>query len=831
MYHPEIIGIKASAGSGKTYQLSLRYLNLLNSLKEPSRENLSRIVAITFTNKAAAEMKERILLFLKEIAFETPHGKDLSKKTSISPYLAKKWIDVIILNYSDFHVRTIDSLLFAILKGLSFELGIKSDSDVVFNMENVLEQGFDVLLTNLAKEKSLWDSVITTYLEIDAKDGFYPEPYLKKRLFELYPKIDDNTKVPDMDFSKLKELEEELKSAYEEFYSVYEELKTALNGRTFRNLSKDIELEKLIEKSFLEKDTTELFKKNKGSDENIKKLEKVLNPLKKKVEEYIDVIGSFLPVLKVGGYVSFLKRLKKSVDEICKREGIILGGDEWSKRVLDEMEKEGTPPLIYAHFASKFSHFLFDEFQDTSRIQWDGLYVLLEDILSQGGSLFLVGDTKQAIFRWRGGDWSIFNEIFKQRYFPFVDNKETFVLDKNYRSNANLVKFFNKLFEPLSNEDFVRDKIAPLCLGKNSPDKIYKEFAKEVSSAFFDHKQKPTKTEEKGKINIYQVEGNKEEIQAKVKEVFIREIKKVWDENSDNDSKIAVLVRSHREAEDIASWLFELNIPVVTEKGLKLQVSGVVKGILSLLYYLYTKNEVFLYGFLSSNLLKNGPLNEDHLLRGWIDGSFLNWKQEVDNICNKLRPYVNRRSPYELLWEVMQTLSLFERLDSDLTSHRAFVERLMEVTHDFEVKEGPSLAKYLEFWEAGGLEERISLPENIDAVRILTIHKAKGLEFSVVFIPFTDWRIKDNAPIDKHNDKLVYLSGTLSEELQYVKYTLWAKEIQELLNLFYVAITRAEEELHLFVTCPKGGGLKPISHIVKQLIKEAGVEGLVKVVE
>ena len=827
MDHPEIIGIKASAGSGKTYQLSLRYLKLLSSFQKQSRENLSRIVAITFTNKAAAEMKERILLFLKEIALKTSHGGDLSEKTGIPPASAREWIDVIILNYSDFQVRTIDSLLFAILKSLSFELGIKSDSDVVFNMENVLEQGFDVLLTNLKKEKLLWDSAITTYLEIDAKDGFYPEPYLKKRLFKLYPKIDDGTKVPDMDVTKLKKLEEELKSAYEEFYSVYKELKTALNGSIFRNLSKDIELEKLIEKSFLEKDTPELFKKNKGSDENKEKLKNVLDSLKNKVKEYLDVMST----LKVGGYVSFLKRLKKSVDEICRREGIILGGDEWSKRVLDEMEKEGTPPLIYAHFASKFSHFLFDEFQDTSRIQWNGLYVLLEDVLSQGGSLFLVGDTKQAIFRWRGGDWSIFNEIFKTIYFPCVENKKTFVLDKNYRSYSHLVEFFNKLFEPLSNEDFVRDKIAPLCLGQKSPHKIYKEFAKEVSSAFSKHEQNPTKTEKKGKINIYQVEGNKEEIQAKVKEVFIREIKRVWDENSGKDSKIAVLVRSHVEAEDIASWLFELNIPVVTEKGLKLEVSGVVKGILSLLYYLYTKKEVFLYGFLASNLLKNGPLNEDRLLRGWIDGSFLNWEQEVDNICKKLRPYINRRSPYELLWEVMQTLSLFERLDSDLASHKPFVERLLEVSHDFEVKEGPSLAKYLEFWETGGLEERISLPENIDAVRILTIHKAKGLEFSVVFIPFTDWRIKNKAPIDKHNDQLVYLSSNLSEELQNVKYTLWAKEIQELLNLFYVAITRAEEELHLFVTCTKDKGLKPISHIVKQLIKEAGVEDLVKVVE
>jgi len=171
----EIIRIKASAGSGKTYQLALRYLKLLKNLKYPGPQNLRKIVAITFTNKAAWEMKSRIVRFLKEIALNTEHGQNLARDTSLSPEEAAAWLETILHNYSDFYVRTIDSLLFTILKGLSFELGIKPDLTVLFETGQLYDTAFDKVLANLKNNQNLWEQALDTFFKIDQKKGFYPE--------------------------------------------------------------------------------------------------------------------------------------------------------------------------------------------------------------------------------------------------------------------------------------------------------------------------------------------------------------------------------------------------------------------------------------------------------------------------------------------------------------------------------------------------------------------------------------------------------------------------------------------------------------------------------
>ncbi|MDQ7032682.1 MAG: UvrD-helicase domain-containing protein [Desulfonauticus sp.] len=823
MQGPEIIGLKASAGSGKTYNLALRYLTLLHHLQTPDKNNLRKIVAITFTNKAAAEMKERILLFLKQIAFNTKQGQILYKATGICPHKAKQWVETIILNYSDFQVRTIDSLLFAILKGLAFELDIKSESDVVFNQEDVFEQAFNVLLKNLTQNKNLWEQALKTYLEIDDQKGFYPEYKLRERLFEIYPQIDDNVNTYQMDLKEFQHAEKELIKTYNKFYSVYNKLKTKLNANLIgKSITATLEPKKIIEKKFLQRNPSELFKKNQGSEKEKKEFEHVFIMLKEKAEIYSSYLSKSA-FSKVGGYVAFLKQLRTIIKNICQKEGLILGGEEWTRIILKEMQKQGLPPLIYAHFAAKFSHFLFDEFQDTSRLQWDGLYFLLEDVLSKGGSLFLVGDTKQAIFSWRGGDWTIFEEIFNSKQqFPCVTNKKQQTLTKNYRSHPDLVDFFNTLFEPLTNVNFVQEHIAPYCLGSNSPVQHRQQFAQDITSAFANHKQVPhLSSQTKGIVKIYKLRGNKEELENKVKKVFIEQIKKIWDKQGQTqETPIAILVRKHEEAATIASWLFAENIPVITEQGLKLKVSNIVKGLLCFLYYLYDQNdEIALYGFLASNLYPDTPKDETELLQTWTSDQIDYWKTKINNLAKKLKPYLNRRSPYELLWAIMDNLSLSTRLQKELVSHKVFVEKLLEVTHEFEVKQGPSLAKYLEFLEQGGLEQRISLPENIQAIQILTIHKAKGLEFPIVFIPFTDWRIQTKPQIAKYNNYLVYLGKHLSDELTDFKFQRTAKEAQELLNLFYVAITRAKQELYLFLTCPSTKqGRQPLSVWIEKMI-------------
>ncbi len=843
MSKPVLIRIKASAGAGKTYQLSLRFLELLKEFSPPHPKRLRSIVAITFTNKAAAEMKERILRFLKEIALDTPFGTALSAKTGLSPEEASAWLETIIYNYSDFQVRTIDSLLFTILKGLSFELNLRPDSKVSFSIDRPFEEAFSSLLARINEDlRQLWEEILETYLAIDGRGGFYPEAGLKWRLKGLLPKISDNIKKKKLDKKIIKEAESSVREAYREFFVHYCELKPYFKKNIFR-LSENIDPLSLYAKKFLNKDVEELFKKgalNKVPSEKLKAFKDAFKELKKRLEDLKEAYAQRAFVC-VSGYVPMLRRLRNEIEDICRRQGIIFS-EHWTRLVLQEIRKEGTLPLVYSHLGASVSHFLFDEFQDTSVPQWEALFPLFENALSEGGSLFVVGDVKQAIYRWRGGDWSLFKNLFK--LFPQIEIPEDRVIGENYRSHICLVSFINTLFVPLTDKRVVSEKIAPLVLGEHPLQDVYFGFAKSISQSFAEYIQTPTEVRgHKGCIfKIYIKEAPKEELRQSVKRKLIEEIGKEWERRKSIKDKvpIAVLLRSNKEAEEVACWLLEAGFPVVTENVLRLGASSVVKGLISFLSYLYEpQNTLALYGFLASGLLPHGPKDEKELFNGWILGDWLRWEAKARDIAGKLRPFANRRAPYELLYALLEELDIFSRLKTDLASHKVFVERLLEVSHQFELEEGPSLSKYLAFWEEGGLEERVGLPENISAIRVLTIHKAKGLEFPVVFIPFTDWYVRDRTPIDVHEGYLVHLKKIetdeykipLPDELERRRLSIIAAEAQELLNLFYVAVTRAKEALYLYLTLPKKGNLKPLSVWVKTLFEESSLSCLVQPLE
>ncbi len=843
MAKPALIRIKASAGAGKTYQLSLRFLKLLKELSPPHPKRLRSIVAITFTNKAAAEMKERILLFLKEIALETRFGAALSAETGLSSDEASAWLETIIFNYSDFQVRTIDSLLFTILKGLSFELGIKPESKVSFSIDRPFEEAFGRLLTRVNEDlRKLWEETLETYLVIDGKGGFYPESGLKWWLKVLLPKIKEGIKKRELDNKIIEEAESLVRDAYGRFYAYYSELKPYLNKKVLK-LSEELDLTSIYTRDFLNKDVEELFRKGalkKVHPKKIKAFIEALEELKKRLKDLKEACAQ-IAFVRVSGYVPMLYKLRDQIEEICRRQGIIFS-EHWTRLVLQEIRKEGTLPLVYSHLGALVSHFLFDEFQDTSKAQWEALSPLFENALSEGGSLFVVGDVKQAIYRWRGGDWSLFEELFSR--FPQVEVPEDRIITENYRSHICLVSFINALFSPLTDKKVVSEKIAPLVLGKNTLKDIYFLFAESISQSFAEYIQTPIgdKGPKRCVFKVYIKEAPKEELRQSVKRKLIEEVRNEWERRKGIKGKvpIAILVRTNKEAEEIACWLLEAGFPVVTENALRLGASPVVKGLISFLIYLYEPQNILgLYGFLASGLLPDGPRDEKELLNGWMSGDRVRWEAKVKEIAGKLRPFANRRAPYELLYALLEELDIFSRFDEDLAPQRVFVGRLLEVTHQFELEEGPSLSKYLAFWEEGGLEERVGLPENISAIRVLTIHKAKGLEFPVVFIPFTDWYVKDLAPIDTHKGYLVHLKRIergnykvpLPDELEKKRLSLIAEEAQELLNLFYVAVTRAEEALYLYLTLPKKGGSRPLSVWIKKLFEESSLSCLVQPLE
>ncbi len=831
----ELIRIKASAGAGKTYQLALRYLRLLKLLGPPCGESLRSVVAITFTNKAAAEMKERILLFLKEMAFETEKGKDLSQSTGLSSELAARWVETIVGSYTDFQVRTIDSFLYSMLKGLSFELRMHPESEVLFNREPLVQRAFDIVMWEEREEfADALNHALKTFFNVEDYQGFYPESRLRGRILRLLNKVNGPLANAEVDWEKRGLLESELKERLQRFINTLEPVKESLNGNKVKGVfsknggflnpsdlsPKDIAgLEKL---SVFSSQVEELFKKSaQPTPRQIAEIRAAKEALIEGMERWKRLEAE----LRGSGYASLINLIQEEVEKICLSEGIVAGG-EWTRIVSEKMRNPETVLFVFSLFGGRFRHFLFDEFQDTARDQWEALYPVCEEALSKGGSIFIVGDVKQAIYRWRGGDWRLFDEVVgRDSYFPMAKSVKEEVLSGNFRSHPELVGFFNGLFSPLTSEDQTRE-LMRVVLPKAS-DRVIAEASKAISDAFSSHLQSPQKDfAGPATIRLYRCEGYGDEISDKVKATFLERVEEEWSKRGrDADrTQVAVLVRTKDQAREVSAWLLHHGIPVVTEDSLRLEASFAVKGLICLLRYLFNgEDTAALYGFLSSGLPQNA-LTEKELFVAWKRKKGMN--NETRAFFNDLCSKVDRVSPYELLQRAIEGLGLEERFKDEFREHLPFVERLLEVVHNFEEREGPSLGRFLSFWEEGGMEERVGLPENLPAVRVLTIHKAKGLEFPVVFVPFTHWALHTKEVVEVHNGQLLVLGkeDALPLELRELKAEMVAQEVQELLNLLYVAVTRAEESLYLFITRHKSYGEKQVSAWLEGLLERSGVE-------
>ena len=811
----ELVRITASAGAGKTYRLALRYIDLLAKNKEVLKKiskgkkgevevqkALKSIVAITFTNKAAAEMKERILRFLKEIAFDTEEGRNLARQLSVplSPEEARRWVDAILEYYSCFQVRTIDSLLFSILRALSFELDLASELEVIFNKEKVLEEAFERLLylAALDEGRSLWEDILNIYLEVDEKGGFYPEYGIRERLKDLYDVAVLERKIELFRGScgDIKELRERYKEAYKALFEALGEEVSDVEVNLEKQHPEEI-LSK-IEARFGEKipeNVMNLWRQYKSAWDELKNAE---------IERCYQ---------RVSGYAEALNKLKELVNEICLERGIVVGGEDWTFRVREKLSDEAELiPFVYAVFATQFRHFLFDEFQDTSRAQFEALKPIIEDAVSSGGSLFMVGDVKQAIFGWRGGDSSLFFTVPQELQ---AADKNFQVLDGNYRSAKELVEFFNKVFRRLEDKKEVR---SILNKGNFKIDIVKEQLAEDISQAFENCSQKPkAKGVSSGEFEIFLVEARrKDDLRKVVEEKVIEILKSRWNPAEST----AILVRNNSDAEEVSRWLYQNGFPVVTENSLRLKSSFVVTGLLNLMDYLYRDSEASLYGFLASGLWEN--YSEEEIFNKWIEDKD-QLAEKVKERFEKEAGFYRARSPYEALRTLMDALELEERLDGDLAGHKPFVERLLDVAHLFEVEEEPSIGKFLEYAKEEGFDSRVGLPDDMEAIQVITIHKAKGLEFDTVFVPFTDWSQVDRAPITFHNGKMVRLGGIvkLDEELGALREGIFGKTLKEHINLFYVALTRAKKRLYLFIT-KRSGDFMSVAPLVEEIIKGAG---------
>jgi len=814
---PQIRFLKTSAGAGKTYQLTIRFLSLLRRMR-PSAEALRGIVAITFTNRAAAEMKDRIVLALKQIALGQGAGKRLARETGLRPREASAWLDVILAHFGDFHVRTIDSLVYALVRAFSLEMGLRPDLEVVFEQEAVLDRCFDHLLASARwgdesdRLYQLFSELLETYLEIEGAGGMVVEKGIRRRVQELYERADgpfEPGHKPD-----LRAAETKLRLSAERLHSGITEceLEDSLHKGIFKPQYLKDPLAH-VGRGFFEKDSIEevLTKRARGiAEPAISWPDSLYQEVKSAREDYLHLLAA----ARVHAYVRALEELRREVRGLSQREGLIIGG-EWlhlAKEFLREGEE--VAPYAFLKLGSKVNHFLIDEFQDTSRPQWEALFPLLEETLSKGGTLFYAGDVKQAIYGWRGGDSRLFGEV-AEAHFPSVpsEGRTGETLTVNYRSLVRIVDFNNELYRLLGDGRFVED-IAEMILGQKAREESREQLSQLISRNFSDVEQEAApglRDAERGEVQVCSFLAPAEQLRQEVRERLIGQMRGVWERRKEG---IAVLVRRNRDAEDITAWLMAEGIPVVTENSLRLRSSDLLKGLVAFLRFLdYPLDDLSFWGAAASRLFKGLPGLSDEDLEAFLSEG--RWQPPLYKTFEGRFPAVSGEyirpllaqvgfvTPYDLAREVVEGFQLVERFAPD----GVFIYRFLELMFQEEARGQRSLSHFLRFWEEGGMEEKIGLPDEISAVRVLTIHKAKGLEFPVVFIPFTNWRLERPRLAKLDDGSFVSLKRPLPQALEREAVSMMISDGLEALNLLYVATTRAEEQLYLYVTClPRPGG-------------------------
>ncbi len=720
----------ASAGSGKTYQLSLKYLTLLKHYSlgtEP--EALRKILAITFTNKAAYEMKERIISFLKEIALETEKGKDLSEKTGISPKEAEALLESIFLNYDYLEVKTIDSFLFKLFRGLAYEL-------------------------NLTPE-----FLISRYLK---------EPHIEKALLKVFEKAQENNEI----FQFLEK--------FLNFLITQESVLTL-------NIKKKItsELKKLVEVSTYK--------------------EELLIPHNQKLQfkDYSEINDKTL--LRGFFYYNFLTFIKKELEEILFQEKTLYMGI-WKEKLAKALREEFLP-WIYLKLG-ELKAFIIDEFQDTDRLQWLSVYPLVENLISEGRVFIAAGDTKQTIYRWKGGDPGLI-KLIKENFKNY--GLKEIPLKYNYRSSFSIVEFNNQLFNLIREEfELKRELLKRITLGKSFKDEATEliEKAVEEFDELFSEVEQLAVRDISGKVFIEWLKFDENSSQKDVKPCLLQKIENILEELKASSllEDTAILFRENEDVSEAASYLMSKGFQVVASSFLNLKESSLVNSLISFLNLLFNpEDDVALAAILFKFFDEKGL----QILRKYQN--FKIQSQSTITLSEYLKLYYEEfykshilkpleKGYFMNLYQFLRFLVSYFRLEERFPEEKPYLTKFLTLALSFTARGGEA-RDFLKEWCTLS-EEEIELSLEEAPLKILTIHASKGLEFKNVLIPLNFSQRGYASELQLYfTEKGVHKGKKeeFSEELLRIYYFEKIKHSLEIFNLLYVAFTRAKENLYILV--------------------------------
>lgn len=821
--------VKASAGSGKTYELTRCFLQRLVSCGAPGRAaspacalssggpcGWGDILAVTFTNAAATEMRERVIRQLKSTALGCPmQGLDLD------PVAAGRWVDAIMRDMSALNIRTIDSLLHLIVRAAALELELHPDFQPVFATEEALTPYLDLLMEKAWQGdeamRDLLRQVCRAMVWFGGSKGFLAG---EKLLHQLRPLLNSALLGNFGELSSYAELEERLavlnKSATEtaaRLLQLATSQELPWQAHALKAVTAWANGERKASTYLTKEEAAQIFKKGASIDAQI---EQAYAAFSRSAQAYTTDGHILRQALRLEPSIRMARILAAAFSHNQEQEGTLPGllVPHMARQVLES--DHGVPDTL-CRLGTRLSHFLVDEFQDTSQEQWRALRPLVEEALAHGGSLTWVGDVKQSIYGWRDGDPELFDGILADRGLTAIaatTSRDS--LPFNWRSSRQVVEHNNALFSPLEQPETARAVMSAL-LPNDMPLELREEImtssVSALVSAFTGTKQQcPEHTPDGGFVQVEDVAADtadllQNEVFTRLSDILHEDIAphRPW-------ADVLVLVRSNNGAARLADHLVRQGIPVITENSLLLSAHPLVIQTVALLAFLDSPDDNI--AFLT---LITGSIFHDHTevadlahtdLNGWCAQQksgllYQNFRQRWPQIWQDLlAPFFSQSglmTPYDTVLEWYARLQVEQRFPEAAT----FLRRFMEVLHSAEEKGLATLSTFLEHWNEKSDEEKVPMPENMDAVRIMTVHKSKGLEAPVVFVPFTGLSISvSDKPVREERQGLSMMVRN-QKALGRPYYEDLARQARESLNLLYVAFTRARDALYVFRTSAK----------------------------
>jgi len=821
MQRPSFSIYDASAGSGKTYALVKEYLKII--LVSKKNDAYRNILAITFTNKAVHEMKSRVVGSLSEFSKENPSEKaqdlmqDLAIETQLSIVQIKtksqQIIKHIIHNYAAFDISTIDKFTHKVIRAFAHDLGLPMTFEVTLDTENLLIEAVDAIIAQAGEDETLTKLLIDFTMEKTDDDKSWD---ISREILEtgrLVLNENNRNEITHFQDTSITEFVE-IKNKLAEACKVLEKENTAIgesallliekNGVDTKSFSGSYfpkHLQSIQEGKFNPKNKTyhetDDIKINKTAKDGalieniIPELLQILDKVYKNFEKR-DFYNAFLKNITP---LSLLNTVSNELAKIQDEQNV-LSISEFNAIINREIQNQPAP-FIYERLGERYRHFFIDEFQDTSEMQWQNLIPLIGNSLDgeengEKGTLMIVGDPKQSIYRWRGGKAEQFIALSKDQNAFKNHKNELFHLDKNYRSYSQIIEFNNDFFQLLSNEFEHED---------------YKDL-------YANHSHQKSNAKTGGYVNISfipKVENSEDDEDALDKtELYVlstlNTIQKVVKQGFEYKD-IVILTRKRKQGIAVANYLTEQRIPLLSSETLMIKNATEVRFIIHLLKYLKNNSDKeskanFLH-YLAQNSQDKLPVH-DFIAQGMEcvnEMVFENWLERFDVSLSFQN--IRKKSLYEAV-EIIVSKFL------NPTKSNAYVQYFMDIVLERDIRNQAGISDFLNFWDKNSEKFSIPSPEGNNAVRIMTIHTSKGLEFPVVIMPFADEDYsrspKNKLWIDTEvedfglpkvlidNSKAVEGFGETAKAVYSQKSQ---EELLDNINILYVALTRAEEQLYV----------------------------------